>query len=230
MSDTAPLGSGGFQPGAVELAPANPRLPPDELTCADPFRYDAFFFDGIRADSLVDKGIDPTIAYAFSDLNEIITPELAATLDLFLYNVGNDCKARALLYSEIPPNGHAALTILGNHNGQSYEPNVLVGGGVSAEETESFANLIEAGYAPDRLNGIFFAEEQMQDGWVRTGRSTIQIYIYDPESEGWSLGDVTGAGSGVVIADDGTILTARHVLYGSDGQFQRTAVRLGGVS
>lgn len=217
------------QPFDAEKSPeAQSQIPPAKTECGDPFSYDAFFFTGTPADSMTSQGVDPTISYAFSDLSDTITPQLAATLDLFLDNVGDDCKAHALLFSDTPPNGSAALTILGNHNGQAYEPNVLIGGGVSAEETESYTALIASGYTPDQLSGIFFAETQMPESWARAGRSTVQIYIYDPESKEWSFDDVTGAGSGVVIADDGTLLTARHVLYGDDSQIRRTAVTFAG--
>lgn len=210
--------------GGEEPPPADETTPPPEREttslCEMPYVYNPE--SPPTFESLISLGGDPFLIYAFSDGNDVVTPELAATLSLTLKNVGDACKARALFLTGVPPDGASAVTILGNANGMALEPNVLQNTHVVPENQYSYADLIARGFTDQELSGIFFTDGAT---WQRAGNSVVQINVYNDASTDFDEQDKVATGSGVFVSrDESTILTARHVLYGEDGTFSNTAV------
>lgn len=196
------------------------------------FDIDPSVFDGITAH-------DGTVDF-------VLSHDEAARATQLITNVRDDAKAYALFHSKDTVNGPMATTILGNFSKNNLEPNLTPASEVVPERSVARQSLLDAGFSPEELSGLFFADNTMSPDWQMVGHSTVQIYTYG-EDFGvlgpWQVGSyqiqypylipntrvVHGWGSGVVVSQDGTVVTAAHVIYDEDGVFESdVAIRSSG--
>ena len=103
----------------------------------------------------------------------------------------------------------APQIIMGNLQGLNEENRFR--GAVFPEECCSFEQMEP--YGPLNLRGLHFSEQMAPKSIAAFGRAVVRMVRLNGEEKKCDASGVIGSASGVIVSNEGHLLTARHVLY-----------------